>query len=255
MAHNDYSEEQDKDLEPRSDDNNSEMHGLSLCHDDIIVWIVDRLPLHLDMKVLDVALPAGALTRCLARYFNKIDALNYPGSKACCSKGCVKCRSGIDSALPFENEAFDLVVSRFEMHHCRDYCGRMKELTRVCRKNGWVAVCDIICENPDLYDEYNSYERLRADNHVSCLTSEKLQQLFCDAGLFIVRNESRDLSVNFEKWFDSGSASDDISIRNKILKDMLTELKGGRKTGLQPYIKHGSLFFFRKISVIVGKKY
>ncbi|MCP3965665.1 MAG: methyltransferase domain-containing protein [Lentisphaerae bacterium] len=238
-------------------------HGQSMCREDIAMWITDRLPLYPDMNILDIAAPNKTLARRLTDFVKKVVAYNYP---------CKTLKKHVDEAihmpseniefvkgesdrLPFEDESFDLVICRFALHHFSDYSTKFAEMIRVCKKNGWVVVCDIITEHPELFEKYNYYERLRAKSHAYFLTHEDLQSLFDENDLRIMRNEYRDLSMEFDKWFDAGSCLKDSGVKNKMLSELREELQGGPQTGLQPYMKDGKLFFLRRINIIVGKKH
>src|SRR5256886_13885333 len=46
--------------------------------------------------------------------------------------------------LPFEEQEFDIVVSRFALHHCEDPQRVLTEMARVCRVQGIVAIEDLV---------------------------------------------------------------------------------------------------------------
>ncbi|MCP3965664.1 MAG: methyltransferase domain-containing protein [Lentisphaerae bacterium] len=237
--------------------------GTNLCREDIMDWIVDRLPLHPEMVVLDVASGTGILARGMTRFVKHVTALDYTQEMLDKGKSIaardqitnIEFIQGDAEKLPFAADSFRLVTCRYAFHHFEEYSLKMNEMMRVCQENGWVAVCDIVTENPEMYEKYNHFERLRDPSHTYCLTHEKLQNLFIDSGLLIVRNESRDLSVEFETWYNMGSMSDNLEVKNTIINALENELKGGEKTGMRPYMKDGKLHFLQAINIIVGKKH
>lgn len=226
-------------------------------------WIVDRLPLHPEMLVLDVASGTGILARGIARFVKKVTSLDY--TEKMLEKGMSIARNeqldninfvqGDAESLPFKDSVFDLVTCRYAFHHFNEHSKKMNEMVRVCKDNSWVAVCDFVTEDPQLHEKYNFFERLRDPSHTYTLTSEKMQKIFIDSGLLIVRNESRDLSVEFETWFSMGSKADDMTAKNTIINALQEELNGGEKTGMRPYMKDGKLHFLQLIKIIVGKKH
>ena len=48
--------------------------------------------------------------------------------------------------LTYPNEAFDMVVTRFSLHHFADPRAPLQEMVRVCRPGGSVAVIDMVLQ-------------------------------------------------------------------------------------------------------------
>jgi ubiquinone/menaquinone biosynthesis C-methylase UbiE len=86
--------------------------------------------------------------------------------------------------LPYADGAFDIVVTRFSMHHFLDPIGVLREMVRVCAPGGRVVVVDMhASEDPAKAAEWNRLEKLRDPSHVRCLTLTELKALFGTAGL------------------------------------------------------------------------
>jgi ubiquinone/menaquinone biosynthesis C-methylase UbiE len=104
-------------------------------------------------------------------------------------------------SLPYADGAFDIVVTRFSMHHFPDPLGVLREMVRVCAPGGRVVVVDMYAsEEPAKAAEWNRLEKLRDPSHVRCLTLPELQALFGQAGLpqpqasfYELRDEVRNL--------------------------------------------------------------
>ncbi len=103
--------------------------------------------------------------------------------------------------LPYPDGAFDIVVTRFSMHHFMDPLGVMREMVRVCAPGGRVVVVDMYAsDDPAKAVEWNRAEKLRDPSHVRCLTLPELKGLFRDAELpeprasfYELRDEIRNL--------------------------------------------------------------
>ena len=103
--------------------------------------------------------------------------------------------------LPYADGAFDIVVTRFSMHHFLDPIGVLREMVRVCAPGGRVVVVDMYAsENPAKAAEWNRAEKLRDPSHVRCLTLTELKALFGavglpapEAGFYELRDEVRNL--------------------------------------------------------------
>ena len=105
------------------------------------------------------------------------------------------------TALPYADGAFDIVVTRFSMHHFLDPVGVLREMVRVCAPGGRVVVVDMYAsDDPAKAAEWNRAEKLRDPSHVRCLTLAELKGLFGTAGLpeprasyYELRDEIRNL--------------------------------------------------------------
>jgi ubiquinone/menaquinone biosynthesis C-methylase UbiE len=104
-------------------------------------------------------------------------------------------------SLPYADGAFDIVVTRFSMHHFLDPIGVLREMVRVCAPGGRVVVVDMYAsQDPAKAAEWNRLEKLRDPSHVRCLTLAELQGLFPQVGLpepqasyYELRDEVRNL--------------------------------------------------------------
>ncbi len=105
------------------------------------------------------------------------------------------------TALPYPDGAFDIVVTRFSMHHFLNPLGVLCEMVRVCAPGGRVVVVDMYAsDDPAKAAEWNRAEKLRDPSHVRCLTLPELKALFPTTGLaapsasfYELRDEIRNL--------------------------------------------------------------
>lgn len=104
-------------------------------------------------------------------------------------------------ALPYPDGSFDIVVTRFSMHHFLDPAAVLREMVRVCAPNGRIVVVDMYAsDDPVKAAEWNRAEKLRDPSHVRCLTLPELKALFGTVGLpgpsasfYELRDEIRNL--------------------------------------------------------------
>lgn len=93
-------------------------------------------------------------------------------------------RLGDATAVPFEDGSFDIVVTRFSMHHFPDPPAALREMRRVCAPGGRIVVVDMFAsEQPEQAAVWNRLERLRDPSHVRCLSLTELKALFAKAEL------------------------------------------------------------------------
>ncbi len=87
-------------------------------------------------------------------------------------------------SLPYADGTFDVVVTRFSMHHFLDPIAVLREMVRVCKPGGRVVVVDMYASgDPAKAAEWNRLEKLRDPSHVRCLTLTELKGLFGRVGL------------------------------------------------------------------------
>jgi ubiquinone/menaquinone biosynthesis C-methylase UbiE len=105
------------------------------------------------------------------------------------------------TALPYPDGTFDIVVTRFSMHHFLDPLVVLREMVRVCTPGGRVVVVDMYAsDDRTKAAEWNRAEKLRDPSHVRCLTLPELKALFPAVGLpapgasfYELRDEIRNL--------------------------------------------------------------
>jgi SAM-dependent methyltransferase len=87
-------------------------------------------------------------------------------------------------ALPFVDEAFDIVSCRYAVHHLLEPIRALAEMVRVCRDGGRVVLCDAFAsDDPVKALAFNSMERHRDPSTVEFRTLDFLRGLFAETGL------------------------------------------------------------------------
>src|ERR1041384_558559 len=84
--------------------------------------------------------------------------------------------------LPYSDASFSIVTSRFAFHHFLEPLAALKEMARVCRPGGKVAVIDS-APAPDKADAFNAMELVRDPSHARAMPLEELKGLYRSAGL------------------------------------------------------------------------
>jgi SAM-dependent methyltransferase len=155
--------------------------------------------------------------------------------------------------LTYGNEGFDLVVTRFSLHHFTDALAPMREMARVCRRGGSVAVIDMV--SPDdaaIAVTYNHLERLRDPSHVRALAADELPRLLQETGLDIVHRSFRDVEVDLDRWLDLTRAGP--AARETIREALIQDLQSLKTTGMRPYMRDQKLKFLHTWHIVVGLK-
>ncbi len=91
--------------------------------------------------------------------------------------------------LPFADASFTLVACRYAFHHFGDPLLVLKEMQRVCKKNGRILVVDTAPSRAKA-DAFNAMEKLRDNSHVRALPVEEMLDLFSQVGLTRIKAET-----------------------------------------------------------------
>jgi SAM-dependent methyltransferase len=103
--------------------------------------------------------------------------------------------------LPLPAASFDVVASAAAMHHLARPAAALKEIARVCRPNGTVAIEDVVASEQDIRARYhNRIERLRDRSHERLLKLSELLAMLGQAGLLPQRMEIIESIREFNEW-------------------------------------------------------
>jgi ubiquinone/menaquinone biosynthesis C-methylase UbiE len=99
--------------------------------------------------------------------------------------------------LPFDDGAFDLVVTRYSFHHLVSPEKVLREMARVCRAGGRIVIADVVMP-AEKVSAFDTMERLRDPSHTRTLTPEKLDALIVEAGLIAEDYATHAVSMTLE---------------------------------------------------------
>ena len=225
-----------------------------------LAWMLEDLPLSPGARALDVATGTGEFARALAPHvaivigLDATDAMLAQGKAFLAEAGLanVELRKGVVQDLPFEDESFDIVSSRYAFHHFADPKPVISEMVRVCRTGGHVIIVDIVVPDRSTGTEYNYYEWLCDQSHTRCLEAIEFQTYLRLFGMDVVSARERDLEEELVEWMDFSRT--EKPHREEILRTVRAELAGGPPTGLSPYERESTLCFLQRDLAIVGRK-
>lgn len=225
-----------------------------------LAWMLKDLPVSPDAEALDIATGTGEFARALAPHVAKVigldatDAMLEQGKHFIEQAGIenITFRKGIVQELPFEDETFDIVSSRYAFHHFADPKPVISEMARVCKTGGHVIIVDIVVPDAMTAAEYQYYEWLCDPSHTRCLAPEEAKTYFRLFGLEVVSARTRILAEELSEWLDFSLTEKER--REEILRAVRDELDGGPRTGLSPR-EEGEVLYFQQIDLsIVGRK-
>lgn len=205
-------------------------------------WIVAELAPVATDQVLDVAAGAAHLGRALAPRVAHVSALDLTpemlaqGQRLATDNGLrnIVFLQGDAMSLPWIDQQFDLTACRLTLHQVADPRAVVREMVRVTRIDGRIAVIDMVAVNaPPVAAETNRLERLRDPSHGRTLTLVETEELLTEAGARVVQRLSREQPVDVEDWMERTATPP--AVRDEIRGRFAAELAGGSPTGLHPF--------------------
>jgi ubiquinone/menaquinone biosynthesis C-methylase UbiE len=144
--------------------------------------------------VLDVACGPGILACAFAKVASHVTGIDITPTMLEHAKK-LQISSGVNNItwricdvhrMPFDDESFSLLVSRYAFHHFEYPQLVLREMARVCRRGGHVVVIDS-APPPDKAHAFNAVEKQRDPSHTRALSPDEVVFLMEEEGLSIVR--------------------------------------------------------------------
>lgn len=159
--------------------------------------------------VLDIATGTGHNALSFAPHVHQVIGLDLTApmlAEACnlaSKRGITNVRffQGDSERLPFGDGSFDVVTCRVAPHHFPDVASAMREMARVCRSGGCVAIVDNVTPEDKAACAYiNAWEILRDPSHHWAYPLSEWHQFFAQAGLTLASEEVVPKAMQFESW-------------------------------------------------------
>jgi len=201
----------------------------------ILGWIAGHVEVPAGARILDVAGGTGQLGRHLARDGATAVIVDLTDAMLAAGLGSVRDEGRDDvvfvrgdaTDLPFPDDQFDVVVSRFALHHMDDPAAAVREMSRVCRPNGSVTLIDMVSGGP----RHDELERLRDPSHTRALPEEEMREVFSTAGRAVRSEADWEQAIPVEPWFEQAETPEEA--RAEVLSALEPEADGGPETGLR----------------------
>ncbi len=157
---------------------------------------------------------------------------------------------GDSSALPYADESFDLVVTRFSFHHLLEPLATLREMRRVCRRGGRVVVADV-APSVQTNAAYDEIERIRDPSHTHALNEPEFLALFAAARLPIMGTQRHWLGMSLETQLaasfpEPGGAE---RLRQRFRADL-----GVNALGVNAREEEGELRFSYPVLILAAEK-
>ena len=162
-------------------------------------------------RVLDLGCGAGHVGFSVAPHAREVVAYDLsPEMLAVVARtagerglGNVSTRQGVAEKLPFEDESFDMVLTRFSAHHWDDLDAGLRAAARVLKPGGTLGVVDTLGPTKPLLDTFfQTIEMLRDCSHVRSYSRPEWEAAIGRAG-FVSETAARfRLRLEFTSWVE-----------------------------------------------------
>jgi len=208
-----------------------------------------------DDRALDVACGPGALLAALAartRHAVGLDLAMAMLDEARRLSPASFLVHGVAEQLPFADGAFSLVTCTWAVHHFGDPARVLREIARVCRPGGRVAIGDSVgSEDEAKRARQNTIERLRDPAHVEMRSPSGLRALLIGAGFVPAGTAAGTEARDFEAWCRIAATPPDAAGR---VREMLLATQPGDLAGMAPVMEGGRIGFTHRWVIIVSQR-
>lgn len=121
--------------------------------------------------------------------------------------------------LPYSDNSFSIVVSRFGFHHFLNPFKVLSEMKRVCKPNGIVMVVDVSLPDSKI-KKYNKMEKNRDCSHVAALSLTEFSSLFNKANFKNIHTDFYSMKIELNEQLQASFPSDLMALKNMIIADV-----------------------------------
>ncbi|HUC18348.1 MAG TPA: methyltransferase domain-containing protein [Acetobacteraceae bacterium] len=171
--------------------------------------LADLVRGHEGAKVLDLGCGAGHVSFAVAPHVREVVACDLSPemlsvvAEAASERGFanIVTRESMAENLPFPDAGFDFVLSRYSTHHWRDLDAGLREIARVLKPGGIVAITDTVSPGAPRLDTFlQAIELLRDPSHVRNRSRAEWQDALARAALSARNTRAFRIRIEFATW-------------------------------------------------------
>ncbi len=186
-----------------------------------LMQIINAIQVTAGMKILDLGTGTGYLSFPVAEKYPNAQVTGLDIVEKALEKNRERAASdGLKNLhfisyngmeLPFENEQFDLVITRYALHHFPAIRDTFAEISRVLKPGGRFFLSDPAPNDNDTDGFVDAYMQMKKDGHIKFYTKQEWQEIGKEAGLSLA--DGFETSIRFPKKIETALEFDDIMSR------------------------------------------
>ena len=227
-------------------------------HYDALQVLLEMSGVGRDDEVLDVACGPGMVACEFARHARRVTGLDITPAMIEQAKKRQQEQNqtnlvwtvGKAVPLPYADNRFSLVITRYSFHHLLSPQQALAEMIRVCKPGGRVLVADVAVD-PEKSAAYDRLEILRDPSHTHALTRDEFAELFGRSGLTDCRRSAYGVDIELESQLKASfpKPGDEPVIRRLVTEDI-----GRNQLDINARTVDGQVIYTVPIAVYVGYK-
>lgn len=170
------------------------------------------------MRILDLGTGTGYLAFPIAERFPKTEVIGLDIVERALDKNRKKAlNDGLKNisfvsynglTFPFADKVFDMVITRYALHHFPAIQDTFREISRALKPNGMFFLSDPAPNDDDTERFVDAYMQMKKDGHIKFYTKEEWQDIGKPVGFNLV--ESFETGIRFPKKKQTSLVFDDI---------------------------------------------
>ena len=194
--------------------------------------ILERYP---DAVLLDVGSGGGHVSYLAARHVKEVTACDMNEDmlravqREAAERGLsnIVTKQGVAESLPFEDNTFDVVASRYSAHHWRDVGQGMREINRVLKPGGLLLMMDIASPGDRVRDIFlQSVEYMRDMSHVRAYSPGEWLAFVADSGFRVDELRMLRIRYEFKSWVERmRTPAERVAAISQALKTAANEVR------------------------------
>lgn len=175
------------------------------------------------MKILDLGCGSGYLTFPIAKMNENANVIGLDIVTDTLKRNRIKAQEmGIKNlefisytgvAFPFKDGFFDLVITRYALHHFPEIRKSFSEVNRVLKRNGKFFLSDPRPNECDTTRFVDDYMQLKRDGHIKFYTKDEWMEICRECNMHLVN--SFDSEIRFPRKKSTAEGFEDVLARHE----------------------------------------
>lgn len=124
---------------------------------------------------------------------------------------------------PFEEESFELIVSRYAFHHFPNVTDSIQQMHKILAKGGKVLISDPMRKEEDKGRVIDDFMRVKKDGHIQFYSPRELEELFVCNGFKKEKQVITEMQFPFAQKGEYIEVYDKTTMEDRDLYNIVNE--------------------------------